>query len=429
MAKVVILGGGESGVGSAILAQKKGFEVFLSDKGKIAPKYLRKLKKYGIECESGTHTESKMLDADFVVKSPGIPATAPIVQKFIAQGTPIISEIEFAGRYDNAFKICITGSNGKTTTTSLVYHILKTAGFNVGLGGNIGKSYAEQVALASHDYYVLELSSFQLDNMYDYRADVAVVTNVTPDHLDRYDHKLENYTAAKFRVAQNMTKAETFIYNADDPITMDYMEANGSWIKANMLAINSLHYALFTELGAEASLVGRHNMYNCLMAYAAAKAAGVPVKAILKGLKTFKPVEHRLEKVAVKKGVEYINDSKATNIDAAFYALDAQTKPIVWIVGGTDKGNDYSTLSELVAKKVKAIVCLGVDNSKIHAAYESLVPVIEDSLSARECVEKCARLASKGDVVLLSPCCASFDLFKNYEDRGRQFKSEVLKLK
>lgn len=429
MEKIVVLGGGESGVGSAILAQKKGYEVFLSDRGNIAPKYAKKLRKFNIPFESGVHTEERILDAALVVKSPGIPTTAPIVKKIVERSIPVISEIEFAGRYDNAFKICITGSNGKTTTTSLVYHILRTAGFNVGLGGNIGKSYAEQVALSSRDYYVLELSSFQLDHCFDFKADVAILTNVTPDHLDRYDHKLENYTAAKFRVAQNMTPSETLIWWGEDPVSAQYMAEKGSWIKAKQIIINDLHRDLLVNGGIETSLIGRHNMYNCLYAYAACRAAGVPLKAILKGLRTFKAVEHRLEKVAVKRGVEYINDSKATNIDAAFYGLDAQTKPVVWIVGGTDKGNDYSTLLPLVREKVKAIVCMGVDNTKIHAAYEGTVPVIEDSLSAEECVAKCAKLAKKGDVVLLSPCCASFDLFKNYEDRGRKFKDAVNKLK
>lgn len=424
MKKIVILGAGESGVGSAILAQKKGFDTFLSDNGKIAPKYEAILQQYNIAYEQGGHTEEKILAADEIIKSPGIPLTVPMVSKAIQKGIPVVSEIEFAGRYDDAVKICITGSNGKTTTTSLIHHILTLAGFDAGLGGNIGMSYARQVAEESHKYYVLELSSFQLDNMYDYKCDIAVLTNVTPDHLDRYDHKMENYTAAKFRIAQNMTGKETFIWFADDPESKNYMASHH--LGAATVAFTeaeALEFAATHTL----SLQGKHNAYNCIAAYLACKAAGVPEEKILEGLATFQAVEHRLEKVAEINGVEYINDSKATNIDAAYYALECQKKPVIWIVGGKDKGNDYSTLTPFVKEKVKAIVCMGVDNSKIHAAYEGLVP-IEDSLSAVECVKKCSELAAPGDVVLLSPCCASFDLFRSYEDRGRQFKEAVRNL-
>ncbi|MCF0174965.1 MAG: UDP-N-acetylmuramoyl-L-alanine--D-glutamate ligase [Bacteroidales bacterium] len=424
MKKLVILGGGETGVGSAILAVKKGYDTFLSDGRKIADKYAAILKEYNIPYEEGGHTEEKILCADEIIKSPGIPPTIPVVQKAIEKGIHFISEIEFAGRFDDAFKICITGSNGKTTTTSLIHYILTLAGFDAGLGGNIGISYARQVAEQHHKYYVLEISSFQLDHMYDYKCDIAVLTNVTPDHLDRYDHKMENYTAAKFRITQNMGPKETFICFADDKETAGYMAKHK--IEAGTIAFTEAEAIEFAATHT-LSLQGKHNAYNSYAAYLACKAAGVSEDKILEGLATFRAVEHRLEKVAEKDGVLYINDSKATNIDAAYYALECQTRPVVWIVGGTDKGNDYSTLAHFVKEKVKAIVCLGVDNSKIHAAYESLVP-ITDSLSAEECVKKCSEIATEGDVVLLSPCCASFDLFKNYEDRGRQFKEAVRNL-
>lgn len=424
MARIVVLGGGESGVGSAILAKTKGFNVFLSDKGKIDEKYSKVLDEWGIKYESEQHSEELILNADEVIKSPGIPETAPVVAKLISQGTKIISEIEFAGRYDNAKKICITGSNGKTTTTSLIYHICQLAGLNVGLGGNIGKSYAYQVATEKHDYYVLELSSFQLDNMYEFKADVAVITNITPDHLDRYDHKMENYAKAKFRVIQNMGAGDSFIYCSDDPQTMHYMPKLQTKAKKLPFNIEDNNIVNIKTL----SLSGKHNIYNSMAATLAARAINIDEEIIQRGLSTFQAVEHRLEKVREVNGVVYINDSKATNVDAAWYALECQTKPIIWIVGGTDKGNDYEPLKGFAKEKVKAIVCLGIDNAKIHKSFEDVVDTIVDVQSAKACVETAQKLAVEGDVVLLSPCCASFDLFKNYEDRGRQFKEAVMSL-
>ena len=381
MARLVVLGGAESGVGAAVLAKVKGFDVFLSDKGQIKESYADTLRKWDIPFEQGQHTEELILNADEVVKSPGIPGTVPMVQKVKENGIPVISEIEFASRYDSAKKICITGSNGKTTTTSLIYYLLKNAGLNVGLGGNIGQSYAYQVATEHFDYYVLEISSFQLDDIRDFRPDIAIITNITPDHLDRYDHKMENYVNAKFNITRNLR-----------------------------------------DLG------GKHNVYNSMAAALAAKATGIESDVIRNSLATFKPIEHRLEPVLSIKDVLYINDSKATNVDSAWYALECQKRPVVWILGGTDKGNDYSVLNDLVREKVKGIVCLGVDNKKIHEAFGGMVSRMEDALSAREAVQKAAAMADAGDVVLLSPCCASFDLFKNYEDRGEQFKAAVRNL-
>lgn len=446
MARMVILGGGESGVGSAVLAKVKGFDVFLSDSGKIKPEYAETLKKWDIPYEEGGHTRELVLNADEVVKSPGIPSTAPMVQELVSQGTHIISEIEFAGRYDSAKKICITGSNGKTTTTSLIHYLLCEAGLNAGLGGNIGKSYAMQVATEKHDYYVLEISSFQLDNCYDFRPDIAVITNITPDHLDRYDHDIQKYAAAKFRLIRNLRPEDCFIFDSDDAITIENL--SNIVLKARMLPFTQekevtqgafvrgdnmvLRYGDDeTEIYLkELALGGKHNLYNSMAAALAAKATGISNEVIRRSLKTFQPIEHRLEPVLSVGGVLYINDSKATNIDAAWYALECQTKPVVWIVGGTDKGNDYSVLEQLVREKVKVIVCLGIDNAKIHAAFEDIVGKahICDCTSADEAVKAAAAYASSGDVVLLSPCCASFDLFKNYEDRGRQFKEAVRRL-
>lgn len=446
MARMVILGGGESGVGSAVLAKVKGFDVFLSDSGKIKPEYAETLKKWDIPYEEGGHTRELVLNADEVVKSPGIPSTAPMIQELVSQGTHIISEIEFAGRYDSAKKICITGSNGKTTTTSLIHYLLCEAGLNAGLGGNIGKSYAMQVATEKHDYYVLEISSFQLDNCYDFRPDIAVITNITPDHLDRYDHDIQKYAAAKFRLIRNLRPEDCFIFDSDDAITIENL--SNIVLKARMLPFTQekevtqgafvrgdnmvLRYGDDeTEIYLkELALGGKHNLYNSMAAALAAKATGISNEVIRRSLKTFQPIEHRLEPVLSVGGVLYINDSKATNIDAAWYALECQTKPVVWIVGGTDKGNDYSVLEQLVREKVKAIVCLGIDNAKIHAAFEDIVGKahICDCTSADEAVKAAAAYASFGDVVLLSPCCASFDLFKNYEDRGRQFKEAVRRL-
>ena len=443
MARIVVLGGAESGVGAAVLAKVKGFDVFLSDNGKIKDEYLKILQEWDIPFEQGGHTPERVLNADEVVKSPGIPGTAPMVKALREQGTHIVSEIEFAARYDSAKKICVTGSNGKTTTTSLIYYLLKEAGLDAGLGGNIGKSYALQVATEKHDYYVLEISSFQLDDAYDFRPDIAIITNITPDHLDRYDHKLENYARAKFRITRNLRPEDCFIFDSDDAITIAQLDQ--IVVKARMLPFTQekeVPQGAFlrddriivryedeqTEIFLQdLALGGRHNIYNSMAAALAAKATGISDEVIRASLKSFAPIEHRLEPVLSIRDVLYINDSKATNIDSAWYALECQTRPVVWIVGGTDKGNDYSVLDKLVREKVRAIVCLGVDNAKIHAAFEDIVGKenIVDTLSAEAAVQASARLARSGDVVLLSPCCASFDLFKNYEDRGRQFKEAV----
>lgn len=445
MSRIVVLGGGESGIGSAVLAKVKGFDVFLSDSGNISDKYVQELQKWDIPYEMGGHSEDLVLNADEIIKSPGIPLTAPLVKKAEDKGIHIISEIEFAGRYDSAKKICITGSNGKTTTTSLIYYLLKEAGLNVGLGGNIGKSYAYQVATEKFDVYVLELSSFQLDNVYDFKADVAIITNITPDHLDRYDHKMENYVKAKFRITQNMNEDDCFIFCSDDEITISHLDQivikakslpfsqkkeveQGAFIKDDKIVVRVPKEPECDVFLNELALGGKHNIYNSMAAAITAKLMKISNEKIRRSLGSFKGVEHRLENVMTIKDVLYINDSKATNVDSAWYALECQTKPVVWIVGGKDKGNDYSPLFELARKKVKAIVCMGVDNKKIHDSFKDIVPVIVDTLSADEAVKTCASLAQSGDVVLLSPCCASFDLFKSYEDRGRQFKEAVRKL-
>ena len=444
MSRIVILGGGESGVGSAVLAKTKGFDVFLSDMGKISDEYAAMLEKWEIPFEQGCHTEELILNADEVIKSPGIPSTAPMVRKIEERGIGIISEIEFAGRYDNAKKICITGSNGKTTTTSLIYHLLCQAGLNVGLGGNIGKSYAYQVATEKFDIYVLELSSFQLDNMYDFKADIAIITNITPDHLDRYGYKMENYVKAKFRITRNMSSDDCFIFCSDDDITVSHL--NRIVMKAKMLPFTQKEKV---EQGAyvdgdrmivrfkdeecdmylqELALGGKHNVYNSMAAALAAKAMEIDNEVIRDGLATFQAVEHRLEKVLSIRDVLYINDSKAPNVDAAWYALECQTRPVIWIAGGTDKGNDYSTLRPLVEEKVKALICMGVDNRKLHESFDDIVKWTYDVNSAEEAVKVADSIAEPGDVVLLSPCCASFDLFRNYEDRGRKFKEAVRNL-
>ena len=446
MGRIVVLGGAESGVGAAILAKVKGFDVFLSDNGKLKDDYKALLDNWQIAYEEGGHTPEKVLDADEVVKSPGIPETAPMVRALRDKGTHVISEIEFAARYDTAKKICITGSNGKTTTTSIIYYLLKEAGLNVGLGGNIGKSYALQVATEQHDYYVLEISSFQLDGCYDFRPDIAIITNITPDHLDRYDYNMENYVRSKFRITRNLRPEDCFIFDSDDKITIDHLSK--IVLQARMLPMSQTHEV---EQGAylegqkivmrygedeseiylsELALGGKHNIYNSMAAALAAKAAGIRNDVIRKSLKTFQPIEHRLEPVLEVKDVLYINDSKATNVDAAWYALDCQTKPVVWIVGGTDKGNDYEVLKPLVRQKVKAIVCMGIDNKNVHEAFEEIVGAdkMVDTLSAEEAVKASAAFAEAGDVVLLSPCCASFDLFTCYEDRGEKFKEAVRNL-
>ena len=444
MSRIVVLGGGESGVGAAVLAKSKGYDVFLSDMGKITADYAQTLNEWNIPFEEGRHTDDLILNADEIIKSPGIPATAPMIRKVTEKGINIISEIEFAGRYDSAKKICITGSNGKTTTTSLIYHLLCQAGLNVGLGGNIGKSYAYQVATESYDIYVLELSSFQLDNMYDFKADIAVITNITPDHLDRYDHNMENYVKAKFRITRNMSDDDCFIFCSDDEITINHL--NQIVVKAQKLpftqkdTVDQGAYLIGDKMVVkykeeecdvflkELALGGRHNVYNSMAAAIAAKVMDIDNEQIRNGLSTFQTVEHRLEKVLSIGDVLYINDSKATNVDAAWYALECQTRPVIWIVGGTDKGNDYSSLIPLAKEKVKGMICMGVDNTKFHESFEGIVPQILDVTSAEAAVKAAHEMASAGDVVLLSPCCASFDLFKNYEDRGRQFKEAVRKL-
>ena len=446
MKRIVVLGGGESGAGAAVLAKVKGFDVFLSDRGEIKQEYIDMLQKWEIPFEQGRHSEELILNADEIIKSPGIPETAPMIRKLRDKGTHIISEIEFAGRYDTARKICITGSNGKTTTTSLIYYLLKEAGLNVGLGGNIGKSYAYQVATEHFDYYVLEISSFQLDNCYEFRPDIAIITNITPDHLDRYDYNMENYVRAKFRLTANLRPEDCFIFDSDDAITISHldkivMEARklpftqekkveqGAYLDDDRIVVKYEEDECDIYL-KELALGGKHNIYNSMAAALAAKAAGIDNQVIRNSLETFQPIEHRLEPVLSVGGVLYINDSKATNVDAAWYALECQTRPVVWIVGGTDKGNDYSVMNDLVREKVKAIVCLGIDNRKLHEAFEDIVGKenMKDTLSAEEAVRVSSEFAENGDVVLLSPCCASFDLFTCYEDRGEQFKEAVRKL-
>lgn len=439
--RIVVLGAGESGTGAAILAKVKDFDVWLSDMGKIAPKYKAKLNEFQVNWEEGQHTEEKILMADEVVKSPGIPDNAPIIQKIISKNIPIISEIEFAGRYTDAKMVCITGSNGKTTTTLLTYHILQEAGLNVGLAGNVGKSLAYQVATEKHDVYVIELSSFQLDNMYEFKANIAVLMNITPDHLDRYDYKMENYVAAKFRIIRNQTDEDYFIFWQDDPIIAAQLKRLK--IESRMLPFSEQHNVdtkAYLEDGEliidttqeqvevpknDLALKGLHNLYNSMAAGLSASVLDIKKDVIRKALEDFEAVEHRLEYVSTINGVKYINDSKATNVNSCWYALESMQAPTVLILGGKDKGNDYTEIEQFVKDKVKAIVCLGVDNSKLHNFFEGKVPVITDAGSMQEAVEKCHNIAQPGDVVLLSPCCASFDLFKSYEDRGEQFKTQV----
>ena len=445
MKRIVVLGGGESGTGAAVLAKKKGFEVWLSDMGAIKDNYKALLDNYGIEWEEKQHTEEKILSADEVIKSPGIPDKAPIMQKIHSKNIPVISEIEFAGRYTDAKMVCITGSNGKTTTTLLTYHILQSAGLNVGLAGNVGKSLALQVATEHHDVYVIELSSFQLDNMYEFKANVAVIMNITPDHLDRYDYKMENYVAAKFRITRNQTSEDSFVFWQDDPIIAAQLKTLKT--EARLLPFSEHHtdeaaaYISDGKMVVDAgngeweisrdklSLKGLHNLYNSMAAALSASILDIKKDTIRRALADFQSVEHRLEYVDTVRGVRYINDSKATNVNSTWYALESMTQPTVLILGGKDKGNDYSEIEQFVKQKVKAIVCLGVDNTKLHNFFDGKVPAITDAGSMSEAVEKCSQLASDGDVVLLSPCCASFDLFKSYEDRGEQFKACVKNLK
>ena len=441
MKRLVVLGGGESGAGAAVLAQAKGMDVFLSDMGHIKPKYKEMLDNHGIRWEEGGHTEELILNADEIVKSPGIPCEAPLVVKATERGIPIISEIEFAGRYTQSKMVCITGSNGKTTTTMLTYHILKEAGLDVGLAGNVGNSLALQVAEDPHDVYVIELSSFQLDNMYEFKANVAVLLNITPDHLDRYDHKMENYVAAKFRIMRNQGEDDVFIYWQDDPIIaeqlrhlhtearmMPFSAANPdgctAWVSDGVMTVNvdGEPWSMPTQ---EIAIQGLHNLYNSMAASISASVLQVKNEVIRRALMDFQAVEHRLEYVRTLDGVRWINDSKATNVNSTWYALESMRDPVVLILGGKDKGNDYTEIEPFVLEKVKAIVCLGVDNRKLHAFFDGKVPVVTDAGSMAECVEKCHALAQSGDTVLLSPCCASFDLFTSYEDRGRQFKERV----
>ncbi len=443
MKRLVILGGGESGVGSAVLAQKKGFEVFLSDKGKLKDKYKNVLSKYGIEWEEEKHSEHLVLNADEVVKSPGIPDTADLVKALKAKNIPVISEIEFAGRYTTAKKICITGSNGKTTTTLLIYHMMQKGGFNVGLGGNVGKSFAMQVAENDFDYYVLELSSFQLDGMFEFKADIAILLNITPDHLDRYDYKLENYANSKFRIIQNQTENDAFIYCMDDEETMKILQSKkinakqypfsikkkveqGAFLNENnQLEINTNNTNPLFMTIQELALQGKHNIYNSMAAGVTGKLIEMRKESIRESLSDFHNIDHRLELVGNVHGIEFINDSKATNVNSTWYALESMNNPVILILGGVDKGNDYSMLSDLVKEKVKAIICLGTDNKKIIKSFGGVVETIVEAKSAKEAVAQAYKIGKKGDTVLLSPACASFDLFENYEDRGTQFKQAV----
>ena len=435
--RIVILGAGESGAGAAVLAQKEGFDVFVSDMSMIADKYKKLLDDHQIEWEEGQHTEEKILNADEIIKSPGIPDTAPIVRKACERGIGIISEIEFAGRYTRSKMICITGSNGKTTTTSLIYHIFKTAGYDAGLAGNIGNSLALQVAEDPHEYYIIELSSFQLDNMYDFRANIAILLNITPDHLDRYDNCMQNYVDSKMRIIQNQTPQDAFIYWNDDPVVKCELEKYN--IKAIQYPFSELkekgsigyiekgQYTIekpepFNMEQESLSLTGKHNIYNSLAAGIATNIAGIKKEVIRKSLSDFPGVEHRLEKVCTVRGVQYINDSKATNVDACWYALESMKTKVVLIIGGKDKGNDYAPIIPLVKEKCSALVYLGADNQKLHNNFDALGIPVRDTHSMRECMEACYELAQPGETVLLSPCCASFDLFKNMEDRGEQFK-------
>ena len=443
--RLVVLGGGESGVGTAILGKQKGYEVFVSDFGKIKETYKEVLTSYGIVWEEEQHTEAQILNADLVMKSPGIPDKAPIVQKLIGKGVSVISEIEFAAPFTDAVTVGITGSNGKTTTTLLTYHVLKQGGLNVGLAGNIGKSFAWQVAENKHDVYVLELSSFQLDGIINYKPHIAIITNISPDHLDRYNYDYSLYIASKFRITKNQTIADYLIYDQEDTAIQNWLQQNkinahkvpfsllvkteqdGAYLEKDNL-YSTINNELFTMPINELALEGKHNIKNAMAATAVAQLLKIRKQTIRESLTNFQGAEHRLEKVLKIQGVQYINDSKATNVNSVFYALDSMTTPTVWIVGGVDKGNDYDELMPLVREKVKAIVCLGVDNSKISNAFNNVVDIMVETTSMDEAVQIAKRLAEKGDSVLLSPACASFDLFENYEDRGNQFKQAIYNL-
>ncbi|MGV9003183.1 UDP-N-acetylmuramoyl-L-alanine--D-glutamate ligase [Flavobacterium sp.] len=444
MQRLVILGGGESGVGAAILGKKKGYDVFVSDLGKIKENYKNVLNQYEIKWEDETHTEDLILNATVVMKSPGIPDKSPIVKKLVEKGIPVISEIEFAAPFTSAKTIGITGSNGKTTTTMLVYHLLKSGGLNIGLAGNIGKSFAWQVAEENFDCYVLELSSFQLDGIINYRPEIAIITNISPDHLDRYDYKYENYIASKFRITMNQTEEDFLIYDADDeaisewfkqnktkakliPFSLTKQFENGAFIKNDTMNILINEEELEMQI-VDISLEGNHNLKNAMAATSVAQLMKIRKETIRQSLSSFQGVEHRLEKVLKIQNVQYINDSKATNVNATFFALDSMTAPTVWIVGGVDKGNDYSELMSLVREKVKAIICLGIDNKKIIDAFRDVVDMMVEVDNMRDAVITAKHLTEKGDAVLLSPACASFDLFLSYEDRGDQFKAAVKNL-
>lgn len=438
---MVILGAGESGVGTAILAVKQGMKVFVSDSGKITDKHRKELVERGIEFEEGKHSDAIVLAADEVVKSPGIPDKAPLVKTIRAKGIPVISEIEFAGRYTDAKMICITGTNGKTTTTLLTHYVLSKAGINAGLGGNVGRSFARQVAEENFDHYVLELSSFQLDDCKEFKADIGILTNITPDHLDRYEYKLEKYVDSKFRILNNQGKEDAFIYCADDQLTTEGMNGRdfpmqcypfsikkkdgmSAWLENEQLCILT-HNQPFAMSIHDLALQGKHNIYNSMAAGIASRVLEIRKDVVRESFSDFENIEHRLEFVNTVHGIDFINDSKATNVNSTWYALESMDKPVIWIAGGVDKGNDYTMLYELVNGRVKALVCLGNDNAKIIEAFRELIPVIVETHSAEEAVQAAYRLGKKGDAVLLSPACASFDLFENYEDRGRKFKHAV----
>ena len=444
MKRLVVLGGGESGVGTAILGKKKGYQVFVSDKGEIQAKYKEVLEHFEIEWESEKHSEDKILNADVVMKSPGIPDNVPLVQKLVDIGVPVISEMEFGQRFSKATVIGITGSNGKTTTTMLAHHLLKNGGLDVGVAGNIGDSYAKMVSEQDRALYTLEISSFQLDGIQDFKPHIAILTNITPDHLDRYNYQFEKYIASKFRITMNQTRADYFIYDADDPVIQEALKKypvqsklvpfsikevleTGAWLEDNTIKLNVEHKTL--EMSTDIlALDGQHNVKNAMAASLAALLINVRKEAIRQSIQTFQGVPHRLEKVLKINHVEYVNDSKATNVNATYYALEGIKKPIVWIVGGVDKGNDYSELMPLVREKVKAIICLGMDNSRIMEAFGNVIHLMVETYSMHEAVKVAYKIAERGDNVLLSPACASFDLFENYEDRGNQFKEEIKKL-
>ena len=444
MKRIVILGGGESGVGAAVLAKKQGFDVFLSDLSEIKPQYKALLEENKIDWEENQHSEMQILNANEIIKSPGIPDKAPIIKKLLQQGTPVISEIEFAGRYTKAKMICITGSNGKTTTTMLIYHILKNAGFKVGLAGNVGQSLALQVATSECDYYIVELSSFQLDGMKEFKADIAILLNITPDHLDRYEYNFQNYVDSKFRITQNQTEQDAFIFWENDPVILaelkkrnihsalypfaiERSEKTKAFIEQDEMIIKTLK-TLFTMPTNELALQGIHNTYNSMAAGLAASIVNVRKESIRQSLQDFQGVEHRLEYVATVKNIRFINDSKATNVNSCWYALQSMKTPVVLILGGTDKGNDYNEIEKLILEKVKGLVFLGVDNKALHSFFDGKISKIQDVTSMEDAVKTAFQMGEDGDTVLLSPCCASFDLFNNYEDRGLQFKSWVRNL-